>query len=66
MIGSSVTEPGWLDEIPVDRPVLVVAEGLVMYLSEKEVIALFSKITEKFPSGQFIFDAYSRLDDTVY
>ena len=66
MIGSSVTEPGWLDEIPVDRPVLVVAEGLVMYLSEKEVIALFSKITEKFPSGQFIFDAYSRSDDTVY
>jgi O-methyltransferase involved in polyketide biosynthesis len=41
--------------------VLVVAEGLVQYLSEKEGIALFNRITEKFPAGEFIFDAYSRL-----
>ena len=32
MIGSSVTDPGWLDAIPTDRPTLVVAEGLLMYL----------------------------------
>ena len=50
-----------LDGIPADRPVLVVAEGLVQYLSEKEAIALFNWITEKFPGGEFIFDAYSRL-----
>lgn len=61
MIGSSVTDPHWLDEIPADRPVLVVAEGLVMYLSEKDGIALFNRITEKFPGGEIIFDAYSRL-----
>jgi O-methyltransferase involved in polyketide biosynthesis len=60
LIGSSVTDPGWLDGIPADRPVLVVAEGLLQYLSEEDVIALFSRITEKFPGGQFIFDAYSR------
>ncbi|MDO8873008.1 MAG: class I SAM-dependent methyltransferase [Methanoregula sp.] len=54
MIGSSVTEPGWLDGIPADRPVLVVAEGLLQYLSEKDVTALFCRITEKFPKGQFI------------
>jgi O-methyltransferase involved in polyketide biosynthesis len=61
LIGSSVTALHWLDEIPADRPVLVVAVGLVQYLSEKEAIALFSRITEKFPGGEFIFDAYSRL-----
>jgi len=61
MIGSSVTDLYWLDRIPADRPVLVVAEGLVQYLSEKEGIALFNRITEKFPGGEFIFDAYSRL-----
>lgn len=59
-IGSSVTEPGWLDGIPGDRPVLVVAEGLLQYLAEEDVTALFCRITEKFPGGQFIFDAYSR------
>jgi len=61
LVGSSVTDLHWLDEIPADRPVLVVAEGLVQYLSEKEGLALFNRITEKFPSGEFIFDAYSRL-----
>ncbi|WP_440951026.1 class I SAM-dependent methyltransferase [Methanosphaerula subterraneus] len=60
LIGSSVTEPGWLDGIPGDRPVLVVAEGLLQYLSEDDVTALFNRITEKFPGGQFIFDVYSR------
>lgn len=37
MIGSSVTEDGWLDRIPTDGPALVVAEGLLMYLTEAEV-----------------------------
>ncbi|ACL16450.1 class I SAM-dependent methyltransferase [Methanosphaerula palustris] len=59
LIGSSVTDPGWLDSIPGDRPVIVVAEGLLQYLTEQDVIALFSRITGKFPKGQIIFDAYS-------
>jgi O-methyltransferase involved in polyketide biosynthesis len=37
MIGSSVTDEAWLDEIPTDRPMLMVAEGLVMYLTEPQV-----------------------------
>ena len=61
LISASVTEPGWLDAIPVDRPVLVVAEGLTMHLPEKEGLALFARITEKFSSGQFVFDAYGSL-----
>jgi len=61
MIPTSVTDPHWLDAIPAERPVLVVAEGLVQYLSEKDGVALFNRITERFPSGQIIFDAYGRL-----
>lgn len=61
LVGSSVTDLHWLDSIPADRSVLVIAEGLVQYLSEKEGIALFKRITEKFPGGEFIFDAYIRL-----
>ena len=34
MIGSSVTDEVWLDERPTDRPMLMVAEGLLMYLTE--------------------------------
>ena len=61
LLATSVTDLRWLDEIPADRPVLVVAEGVVMYLPEPDALALFARITEQFPSGQFIFDAYSRL-----
>lgn len=60
LIGSSVTDPGWLAGIPADQPVIVVAEGLLQYITEQDVITLFSRITGKFPEGQIIFDAYSR------
>ena len=61
MIGTSVTDPHWLDQIPGDRPVLVVAEGLVNYLSEDEVVDLLTRITGKFPHGDIIFDGSSSL-----
>ena len=60
LVGSSVTDLRWLDEIAGDLPVLVVAEGLVVYLEEKRGFELFRAITERFPSGELIFDAYSR------
>ncbi|WP_375770656.1 class I SAM-dependent methyltransferase [Archangium gephyra] len=58
-MGASVTEPAWLEAIPGDTPVLVIAEGLMMYLHEKDGTALLRRITERFPSGQIAFDGYS-------
>ncbi len=58
-ISSSVTDLAWLDAIPGDAPVFVVAEGLVMYLHEQDGTALFQRITGQFPSGQITFDGYS-------
>jgi O-methyltransferase involved in polyketide biosynthesis len=60
LIGTSLTSPGWLDAIPADGPVLVVAEAVFVYVPEREGIALLGRITEKFPRGQFLFDGYSR------
>jgi len=60
MIATSVADLHWLDSIPGDMPVLVVAEGLVQYLPVDDRDALFSRITEQFPSGEIIFDAYGR------
>jgi O-methyltransferase involved in polyketide biosynthesis len=65
MIASSVTELHWLDSIPGDRPVMVVAEGLMQHLPKLAVIAIFNRITQQFSSGQIIFDAYSRLTTGV-
>ncbi len=58
-IGSSVIDLKWLDAIPGDTPVIVIAEGLVMYLPEQAGTALFRRIAEQFPRGQIAFDGYS-------
>jgi O-methyltransferase involved in polyketide biosynthesis len=61
MLGSSVTDPGWLDEVPGDRPAWIVAEGLTYYLSESHMKTLLNRLTGHFPSGQMAFDAVSQL-----
>jgi O-methyltransferase involved in polyketide biosynthesis len=65
MIATSVADLHWLDGIPGDKPVMVVAEGLMQYLTWDEAVALFTRLTGQFPSGQIIFDAYSRLTTNV-
>jgi methyltransferase (TIGR00027 family) len=59
MIGSSVTDPGWLNEIPTGRPTLVAAEGLLMYLTEREVWELLERLTDRFGNGELLFDTLS-------
>ena len=55
-IGSSVTDPTWLDRVPRDRPVLMIAEGLVPYLTESELRRLLTSVVDAFPTGQLQFD----------
>lgn len=56
MIGSSVTDPQWPDRIPVGHPTLVIAEGLLMYLPEREVRQLIDRLIDRFGSGEMLFD----------
>jgi O-methyltransferase involved in polyketide biosynthesis len=57
LIGSSVTEPDWLDEVPLTGgPVLVIAEGLLMYLTGDDVQRLLARITRRFERGELVFD----------
>ncbi len=59
-IATSVTDPGWLQTLPVDRPALVLGEGLTMYLTESDGLALLRRVVGHFPSGEIQFDAFSR------
>jgi methyltransferase (TIGR00027 family) len=56
MVAASVTDEPWLAEIPADRPALVIAEGLLMYLREPEVSRLLRRLTDRFGTGELIFD----------
>ncbi|SMD24998.1 class I SAM-dependent methyltransferase [Kibdelosporangium aridum] len=56
LIGSSVTDLTWLDRIPRGRPALMIAEGLVPYLTETDVRRLLTSVVDAFPTGQIQFD----------
>jgi len=61
-IAASVTDVGWMDEVTAGgRPVLVVAEGLLMYLGEPDVQRLVLRLRETFPGCRLIADVFSRL-----
>jgi len=60
MIGSSVIDFKWIEQIDNSKNVLIVMEGLTMYLSEEEIKELITQINEKFVDVRLIFDAYSK------
>jgi methyltransferase (TIGR00027 family) len=61
VVAASVTDPSWFAEIPRDRPMLMIGEGLTMYLTREDGIALLRRVVEHAPSGELQFDAFNRL-----
>jgi O-methyltransferase involved in polyketide biosynthesis len=61
IVAASATDPAWLADVPTDRPALMIGEGLTMYLTEDEGVALLRRIVDTFPSGELQFDAFNRL-----
>ena len=59
MLPASVTDPSWLAEIPADRPTLLLGEGLTMYLTRDDGLALLRRVVDRFPSGELQFDAFN-------
>ncbi|MCL2880955.1 MAG: class I SAM-dependent methyltransferase [Treponema sp.] len=60
MIPSSITDFDWLKIIPNNRPVLIVAEGVLEYIESEKVKELFNRIVRTFGHGEIIFDVLSR------
>ena len=61
VVAASVTDPAWLSQVPADRPTLVLGEGLSMYLTKADGVALLRRVVAQFPSGEVQFDAFNRL-----
>ncbi|MGH3914921.1 MAG: class I SAM-dependent methyltransferase, partial [Pseudonocardiaceae bacterium] len=59
-IGSSVTEADWLNQLPADRPTMIVADGLLAWFSEDETRSLLTRLTDYFPRGEIAFNDYGR------
>jgi O-methyltransferase involved in polyketide biosynthesis len=56
-IASSVTDSAWWNEVSSDRPVLLLAEGLFMYLTSDDVAGVLRAATERIARGRVAFDA---------
>jgi O-methyltransferase involved in polyketide biosynthesis len=61
MVGASVIDDAWLEQVPDDRPTVAVFEGLTMYLRKEDGKRLIQRITGRFSSGQLLFDCYGTL-----
>ncbi len=56
LVGAPLEDLCWLEEVPRDRMGLLIAEGVLHYLSEPEVKALLNAVVAHFPGGQMVFD----------
>jgi O-methyltransferase involved in polyketide biosynthesis len=62
LIASSVTDLTWVEKVEAaGRPVLAVAEGLLMYLGEEDVRRLLLRLGEAFPGCRLLADVFSRM-----
>lgn len=60
LVPASATEHMWIGEFTADRPVLFIAEGVTMYLTKDDGIALLRRVVKQFPSGELHFDVFNR------
>ncbi|KAJ5118748.1 hypothetical protein N7448_010456 [Penicillium atrosanguineum] len=61
LIAANVLEHTWIKNIPNDRPVLIIMEGLLSYLLEDEVKGLLLQLCQSFKHGEMIFECISTI-----
>ena len=59
-VAADVTSSAWLEALPTGRPAVIVADGLMAFLTQDELISLFNRLTSHFPSGEMIFNSYTK------
>jgi O-methyltransferase involved in polyketide biosynthesis len=59
-IGTNLTNSDWLDAIPTDRPAVIVADGLMAFLIQDDMISLLDRLIGHFPGGEVAFNGYTR------
>src|SRR6202035_905021 len=61
-VAASLAENAWTDQIPSDRPTMLVADGLLAFLSESVIVNLFHHIPEHFRSGELAMNDYGHVN----
>ena len=56
MIGKSVFDYSWIDDINANDHILIIAEGILMYLTEQEVKDIMSKLAGAFNGAEMLLE----------
>jgi O-methyltransferase involved in polyketide biosynthesis len=59
-IGADLRDGDWLDAVPPGRPAVIVADGLMGFLTQEEMSSLLDRLVDHFPFGEIAFNSYSR------
>lgn len=59
-LATDLTDPEWIGGLPDDRPAIIVADGLIAFLTEAEFGTLLRQLTARFPLGEVVFDTYTK------
>jgi O-methyltransferase involved in polyketide biosynthesis len=61
LLGCSVFEDGWLEALKVlsGRPILFLAENVLVYFTEEQVRKLLLKLRDRFPGSELVFDGWT-------
>jgi O-methyltransferase involved in polyketide biosynthesis len=60
-VAASLADDDWTDQIPSDRPTMLIADGLLAFLPEPVIINLFRHIPKHFRSGELALNDYGRV-----
>jgi len=60
IISADVRDQDWLDAVPTGRPAIIVADGMMAFLSQDELVSVWNRLINHFPSGEIAFNSYTR------
>ncbi|NUR84250.1 MAG: class I SAM-dependent methyltransferase [Nonomuraea sp.] len=60
LIGTDLTKPGWMAELPADRPTMLVAEGLLPFMPGDSFPAMIRGLTRHLSEGELVLNGYTR------
>lgn len=60
-IAADATSPDWVDAIPADRPLAILADGFFPFLSPEASRQVVHRLVDRAPAGELILNGYTTL-----
>lgn len=57
LIAGDLFDMRWADEVPTDRPVMILLLGVFQYFHEEEIVDIIGKMKGRFPGAELVFDS---------